>query len=751
MTAPKWRFFRAGGVDQVQLTTGAELVHIGDLDQKLWVALACPIRGLEFDKRTLELIDADSDGRVRASELIASTKWASSVLTDPNILVQARDVLPLSALNTKVDEGASLFATVKALLKSIGKEDETELRFDALTDAIERFTKEPHNGDGVVAARSTEAEELRAVIEDIVACLEEPSVDRSGEKGVDREQVTAFFKHVAAFVAWLDDGQADEVRPLGDESAAAYDAYEAVRAKIDDYFTRARVAAYDVRSLDAVNREQSEYLAIASQDLQISAEEFKHFPLARVTGDEPLNLETGINPAWSERMLAFREKAVAPLVGDVDALSGEAWRTIRASFAPRAAWVSKKPTDNVEKLGDARLRELNDPKHLEALTALLDEEDAAKPLADAIESVERLCHLNRDLLKLANNFVSFRDFYGRANPSIFQVGTLYIDRRSCDLCIYVNDAARHVTMAPHSNFYVLYCDLRNASGETRSIAAAVTDGDVDNLMVGRNGVFYDREGNDWDATVTRIVENPISIRQAFWSPYKKLLRLIEAQVSRRAQEAEERADARVTTAASSTDAAASGELPTAPPPAAEAPRKFDVGVVAALGVGVGGMVAALGIIMQAFFGLGIWMPIGFLALVLVVSTPSMIIAWLKLRTRNLGPLLDANGWAVGAMARVNTPLGKSLTAVATLPKGAERDLADPFAEKKRPWWLYATIGAVLVLTLLWYLGRVDALLPERFRSVSVLGEYAPSAMMEAHSAAESEPVSEPGDEEAGEE
>ena len=52
-TLPTWRFFRAGGFDQVRLDTAAELLAIDQLDQKLWVALSCPVKGIEFDARTL--------------------------------------------------------------------------------------------------------------------------------------------------------------------------------------------------------------------------------------------------------------------------------------------------------------------------------------------------------------------------------------------------------------------------------------------------------------------------------------------------------------------------------------------------------------------------------------------------------------------------------------------------------------------------------------------------------------------------
>src|SRR6185295_12153843 len=144
----------------------------------------------------------------------------------------------------------------------------------------------------------------------------------------------------------------------------------------------------------------------------------------------------------------------------------------------------------------------------------------------------------------------FRDFYGRKDKAIFQAGTLYLDQRGCDLCLTVDDAGRHATMAGLAGTYLAYCDcVRKATGEKMNIVAAFTDGDSDNLMVGRNGIFYDRKGRDWDATITKIVDNPISVRQAFWSPYKKFVRMIEEQVAKRAAAADTAAQAQLSAAA----------------------------------------------------------------------------------------------------------------------------------------------------------------------------------------------------------
>jgi hypothetical protein len=51
------------------LRTTEDLENLADLNPKLWVTLSCPASGLEYDKRTLELIDQDKDGKVIVSQI----------------------------------------------------------------------------------------------------------------------------------------------------------------------------------------------------------------------------------------------------------------------------------------------------------------------------------------------------------------------------------------------------------------------------------------------------------------------------------------------------------------------------------------------------------------------------------------------------------------------------------------------------------------------------------------------------------
>ncbi|HRD40454.1 MAG TPA: hypothetical protein PLC65_17630, partial [Bacteroidia bacterium] len=96
------------------------------------------------------------------------------------------------------------------------------------------------------------------------------------------------------------------------------------------------------------------------------------------------------------------------------------------------------------------------------------------------------------------------------------------------------------------------------------------------------------------------------------------------------------------------------------------------------GLAVGAIGSAIGSAIAGFIGLKWWqMPIAVLGIILLISGPSMIIAFLKLRKRNLAPILDANGWAINAQATVNIQFGNVLTHLATLPAGAKINLNDP--------------------------------------------------------------------------
>ena len=669
-----WHFIQHGGLLQLKITSIQDVLHLQELDPKLWVALSCPVKGLEFSEETLSLLDTDQNGRVRIPEILAAVEYIRTYFKDPKIIMTKGDSIPLAALSsTAFPCGHSPAESARSVLHILEKDTASEITLDDVTVNDKLFSPAVLNGDGVLPPELFPDEQTQGIVKDIIACTG-GSEDISGSRGVTQDQVAAFFGDLSALRAWRDSAQTDipGVFFLKDATDAAATAYIKVRDKISEYFLRCSLNAYDSDFSLALRKKEEE--ALADNDMLME------LPIAVSGAAKPLSLTEGINPAWKAAVTTFAHVVVQPILGDgKTALTESEWKRIEAAFEPYMTWYAARPANSAASLSFERIDEILASDVKDRLAAKFAEEEASPPLALATKELRKMLLLRRDFVTLLKNFVSFEDFYAPNRQAVFQCGTLYIDGRSCDLCFRVLDGTKHAAMSPLSQCYLLYCDCsRPSEKRTMQIAALVSAGNRDNLIVGRNGLFYDREGKDWDCTVTKIVENPISIREAFWMPYKKLTRLIQERIAKRAAESENAVNARLSSAVEKPGEAATET-------ASAGAKKIDIGTVAALGVAVSGFAAVLGTV------LGIitrrwWMPPVFLVgLVLIISLPSMILAWLKLRQRNIAPVLDASGWAVNGNVRINMALGACLTDIRRRPRLSKLNTFDPYKDKGFPW------------------------------------------------------------------
>jgi hypothetical protein len=268
----------------------------------------------------------------------------------------------------------------------------------------------------------------------------------------------------------------------------------------------------------------------------------------------------------------------------------------------------------------------------------------------------------------------------------------------------VADAAKHNASAAASGMFLVYCDCTTKSKPGKlAIVAAVTVGEIGDLVAGKNAIYYDNSGLEWDAVITKVVDNPISIAQSFWSPYRRMAKTVENLITKSAADKDAKmmadATAKINAAPTAVPAAGADGKPAAAPP-------FDIakfaGIFAAIGMAVGMIGTALAALAKGIFALKWWQLIlALVGIMLVISGPAMILAWLKLRRRNIAPLLNANGWAVNAASKISIPFGETLTDAAKFPK---MKLKDPFAKKGlAPWkkWAISLAALVVVAGGLW--------------------------------------------------
>ncbi len=696
-----WKFSTVGGVTRVNIDSGKDILHLDELDRKLWTALSCPLTNLEIDEKTMTMLDTNADGKIHIEEVVAASKWLTKVVNDPELLLRCDAFIPLSAFNTGNEEGTHLLETSRQILENLGLE-KNEISIADVSDSIAIFAKTRFNGDGIITENSTDDEAVKAVIKTVIDYMGSLT-DRSGEPGVDTDKIEAFYTALADFKAWKDDGDADKanVFPYGDDTAACLAACLAVKDKVEDFFMRCKLASFNADSASVLDVSAAKIGEIAGNNLAASIEEIATLPLVRVNADHKLPLGKEINPAWNDAMATFKALVVDKELPKAEYITEEQWLGIMAKFNAYNAWMDARKGAEVESLGYDVAKTILEENKKDVLLNLVAQDKALESKSNAIDQVDKLLHLYRDFYTLLTNFVTFSDLYNPKKRAIFQAGTLYIDERACDLCIKVSDMGAQGAMAPLSNMYILYCDCTcKSKPDTMTIAAAVTDGDAGAIMVGKNAVFYDRDGIGWNATVTKIIENPISIRQAFWSPYRKMARSVEDMVNKRAAEKDAKVMADVNSKIENANIPADEQKPEIKPP-------FDIakfaGIFAAIGL-------ALGLVTSAIGGLFSWLglhwyhwAIMFVAIIVVVSGPSMIMAWLKLRKRNLTPVLNANGWALNQRLLVNTKFGATLTGIAKYPVVKTKD---PFTMKmplwkKTMWWLILIVVIFGTVYLIW--------------------------------------------------
>ena len=687
----EWQYCSLGGAIRVKIGSGEDIAHLGELDQKLWTVLSCPVEGLEFDKQTLEYLDTEKDGKIMVNEVVQATQWITSVIKDKDSILNGDSVLKLDNIDTSTAEGKGLYNSARQILKNLGI-DKDEISLADASDSKAIFAGTKFNGDGVITVLSSPDDAQKQIITDITATVGSVE-DRSGEKGVNAELIEKFYASCADWAAWKSSAP---VMPYGERTAAAFDAYNALKDKMNDYFTRCRLVAFDTEVAKAVN--------VAVTDIN----DIDNCPVAAPKAARTLDL-AAINPAWQKRF-----DALASLIGfsGKTEMTEAEWRSVETTFNDYAAWLGAKKGAEVEPLGEVRINAILIAGEKEALLALVERDKALAAESRSIDDVKKLMYYYRDFYRLLKNFVLFTDFYSRAPGvrAMFELGQLYIDQRCCDLCIRVSDMGKHADMAALSGIFLIYFKATSkVLGKSIDAVAVMTDGDIFDLRPGKNGIFYDLQGNNWDAVITKVVDNPVSISQAFWAPYRKAWEFCVGIINKSAadKDAKINADlqAKVKTAAATTPGAADAAK-------SDKQQAFDIakfaGIFAALGMAMGYIGTFLTSIVT---GIQSTPPLDliliFLGLMLVISGPSCFIAWTKLRKRNLGPILNANGWAINSKVLVNILFGGKLTTVAKYPK---LKLADPYDQKTPAWkiWLPTVLVILSIAFLaLYFTGNLE--------------------------------------------
>ena len=337
----KWEFVNLGGSSRVRINSGEDIVHLPELDPKMWTVLSCPVTGLEIDDKSLAFMDVDGDGKIRVNDVIATSKWVTSLLKTDDLLLDGRDSIDINDIDQGTEAGKKLYNSAKQILENLGKEG-TVISLTDTADVAAIFVKTRFNGDGVITETTSEDPDDKAAVKAAIACFGGVA-DRSGAIGVDAPMIEAFYKALADYVAWK---EAAVEAPFGDKTDAVIDAYNALDAKVKDFFMRSKLAAFSPDSTASLDVQTASIQAISAENLTGKTDEIASYPIFRITGKAEIDLSAPVNPAWSAKFNLVKEVAFK----DKKVLTEADWAELGSSLAAYIGWKAAKAGASVESL-----------------------------------------------------------------------------------------------------------------------------------------------------------------------------------------------------------------------------------------------------------------------------------------------------------------------------------------------------------------------------------------------------------------
>jgi len=683
------RFVRYPGTRQMLIETAEDLEQVLSLDEALWVATSAPTSAFRCDPKFLALVDGDKNGRIRNDELKDAIRWLLDRLADRQYVQQPDAVLPLSAIRAETPVGQALVDSSRYILDTLAAEDKESIALGQVRTFTAGVKSRPLNGDAVLVPAAADDADLKEFVADVAACTGGVQ-DEGGAKGIAAEHVTGFMAAVKGYLEWkaksdIPEGASrTDVMVLGTQTPQAFAICQAHAEAMAAFFAQCHLIRFRP---DATAQMQGDPAKLQEVDVSDAAAVngfLASAPIAQPNPEGVLRLaESVINDAYVDWVAQLNQQVLKPILGaERDQLTETDWQSVTQFLAPYAAYVAGKQGAQVEGLPSEKLLKYRDGDfHTQALV-LIEEDKRVGAILDAAGRVEQLLLYCQNLLRLVNNFVSFPDFYNPEQRALFETGSAVIDGRWFNLAVRADDVKAHSAMAKLSNICTVYLEVTGMGPQDKfQVAVPVTSGTKGNLSVGKRGVFYDIDHKEWDARVTQILEHPISLREAIGAPFARAGKFVAGKIESLAGAGEGKVEGGLKNLMAS----------------AQQPAQQGAGGRAGMFIGVSLAVAALSsafaFIVKTLAGLKLYqIGLGILGLFLVVMIPMTVVAFAKLRRRDLSALLEGCGWAINARMKLSRAQGKHFTSYPRYPAGA---IGAPMPGWQRAIiWLLIAAGAI---------------------------------------------------------
>ena len=715
--AGDFHFRMIGGGLQLRISDEAGLANVLKLDEALWAMTGVDIDSLRFDRRFLEFVDSDHDGKIRTDEIKEAVEFTLKYFCDLDGVVSGSGQLRISAISPAAPGAAEIISCAKVLLKDLGRNEN-----DVLTAADIRESKSftgftLRNGDGIISCAGELPEEVTALIKAVIASGRK-STDLNGNDGVSMADVTAFEAALANRLA-LDEAVRNDpaIMVYGEKTGEIHALFKECEPLIDGYFLNSAAGAFLFDDPErAVKKEFAADLMVPENVRKALASA----ALAAPGDQDALDFSVPLNPLYRDKL---QQLIVSPALRDLldgTILTRSAFLRAKAMLAPFDSYQEKvSAPDGLANFSIAELRRFA-PENFAELKRLIEADLSFAPVISAGETLIKMALYQQFLVELLNNFVALPDLFNPAHPSRLQMGKLIMDGRHFTLAVRVKNPAEHKRIIKSSNICVIYVEISRKNGKenlTGQLAVAVTSGTMRSLFIGKRGVFFDTENRIFDAVITDIAEQPVSIGEAFKAPFYNFADFLAKQTERifntRNAEMQKSITGELNKSqlanAPKLPAAAGKAAPAVPPPPPQSTGSNLSMLLMGGGIGIAALGSSVAFIAKSLQNVSFGTILAVLAGVVVIfGGPSVVIALIRIFRRNLSRFLESCGCAVNRPMRMNCRMGAIFTFAPKRPAGKISmldpvDLFNPvkkFTARRIIWTLIVLIaGAVCGVVL----------------------------------------------------
>lgn len=627
-TDKAFKYQKLGHSRQLLIRNSAELRLALELDESLWAATVAPIESFHCDAVLLKHLDDDGDQFVKAKDLKKAISWTLDKFSIYDGIDRGTIDVSAGILNEK---------NAESLIATLGKFDSKTVALSAVRERISALEALPASAVGSVLPGAAKTETDKQLINTVIELL--GGIDHpGGGKGINRALLKQFITEGQALQAWRKEGQEAALASLTDNAPL----FKRLHKPLDRFFALCELVRLDPKRKPEFWPAHTEQCNGALESREEIRALLAACPVAEPNTSGILREDLPFNPFYAKDLTAFLE-LVCPVSGELDE---QRWNKQKKSFLPYIAWHQKQPDTMLNRRSSEQLGQDLFDAAADTLNQLLLQSEASANDLSKMRELEKLLLYQQNLLNFANNFISIPMLYDSKERALFEEGTLIIDGRRFNLAMRVFDRKEHRSIADQGTMFVMYVEIfHQRSGRRYEVAVPATSGTQGGLQVGKRGIFEHVEGTEWTAQIVAIVDRPISFLEAVYAPFIRLGKSLTNKIESMTQNAEKKLDASGSETIGDLQNSLNQEAPPATSPGS---------MLAGGGIAIAAMGSSVAFIINKLAQLEPWQILfGLSSAVLAVLVPSLLIAGLRLRSRNISGILEGSRWGINSTMRLS--------------------------------------------------------------------------------------------------